>query len=99
MHVTVADAAQLRAELDSIASRPERSHVVVIGGNYAGCELAAVVAERLGARASVEILTPTPTLLPGQSMAQVEAALRALVGKGVRVSTGACWSDRAMIER
>lgn len=49
-------------ELEGAVQYPE---VVVVGGGYAGVELAAVVAERLRGRGRIKLVTSTPDILPG----------------------------------
>lgn len=48
--------------LEELVGYPE---VVVVGGGYAGVELAAVVAERLRGRARIKLVTSTADILPG----------------------------------
>ena len=54
------DHAQVMEKLKALEARPvgSQSDVVVIGGNYAGVELSAVVAEKLGASGRVKVLVP-----------------------------------------
>lgn len=58
--------AQVAARLDELeAAAVQYPEVVVVGGGYAGVELAAVVAERLQGRGRIKLVTSTPDILPG----------------------------------
>ena len=57
--------AQVAARLALLEKRVEYPELVVVGGGYAGVELAAVVAERLRGRARIKLVTSGPSILPG----------------------------------
>lgn len=58
-------ALQVAGRLALLEERLSYPEVVVVGGGYAGVELAAVVAERMRGRARIKLVTSTPDILPG----------------------------------
>lgn len=56
---------QVAARLALLEDRVSYPEVVVVGGGYAGVELAAVVAERLQGRARIKLVTSAPDILHG----------------------------------
>lgn len=56
---------QVAARLALLESRLSYPEVVVVGGGYAGVELAAAVADRLKGRARIKLVTSTPDILDG----------------------------------
>lgn len=83
--VSLQDAEALTGRLGALEAAAARSGVpgtvAVVGAGYAGVELAAVVAERLGSRGRVVLLTPGAHILegapPGQRAAAEEVRARA----------------------
>jgi NADH:ubiquinone reductase (non-electrogenic) len=61
--------------------------VVVVGGGPSGVELAATVAERLGAKGEVEVLTSGGEILEANPAGQREAAGKALTKNNCLVLT------------
>jgi NADH:ubiquinone reductase (non-electrogenic) len=61
--------------------------VVVVGGGPSGVELAATVAERLGAKGQVEVLTSGGEILEANPSGQREAAAKALAKNNCLVLT------------
>jgi NADH:ubiquinone reductase (non-electrogenic) len=84
-----ADALVADAALRALAGGAAPPAVAVVGGGYAGVELAAAVAERLGGRGGVTLLAGGPELLPGAPEGQRAAAAEALAARGVEVLAGA----------
>lgn len=93
---------QIKGTLDLLAdSGSSGGHVVVVGGGYAGVELASVLAERLRGRAGfgggsaggsgcrVTLVTPGSDVLEGSPAGQREAARRVLEQLGVDIMAGA----------
>jgi NADPH-dependent 2,4-dienoyl-CoA reductase/sulfur reductase-like enzyme len=56
---------QVRGRLSLLDQRLGHPEVVVVGGGYAGVELAAVVAERLRGRARIKLVTSGGDILEG----------------------------------
>ena len=92
------DALKVQSALDQITQvtspsfSPGSERVVsIIGAGYAGVELAAVVAERLGGlngQVKTELVTPNLDIMDGCPPGQVASAKRVLSSLGVRVVTG-----------
>jgi NADH:ubiquinone reductase (non-electrogenic) len=78
------DAALLALETHKLGS----IGVVVVGGGPSGVELAATVAERLGATGEVEVLTSGGDILEQNSAGQRDAARKALARNNCAVLTG-----------
>ena len=55
---------QVEAELRALEARPGTAEVLVVGTGYAGIELATTVAERLGSRGQVRMVTAGRCPLP-----------------------------------
>jgi NADH dehydrogenase FAD-containing subunit len=85
---TYADAARVAARLDALDAAPSPPSVVVVGGGYAGVELAAAVAERRRGRGRVQLVTSGGDVLPAATQGQREAARRALADGGVAILAG-----------
>jgi NADH:ubiquinone reductase (non-electrogenic) len=83
-----ADALAADAALRALEGGAAPPAVAVVGGGYAGVELAAAVAERLGGRGGVTLLAGGPELLPGAPEGQRAAAAAALAARGVEVLAG-----------
>ncbi|KAI7840189.1 hypothetical protein COHA_005972 [Chlorella ohadii] len=86
---TFQDAQRVNERLTLLEQRVEYPEVVVVGGGYAGVELAAVVAERLRGRARIKLITSTDDILPQSPQGNRETAKRALQDKGVSILTDA----------
>ncbi|KAI3435718.1 hypothetical protein D9Q98_001776 [Chlorella vulgaris] len=86
---TYEDAQRVAARLQLLEELVGYPEVVVVGGGYAGVELAAVVAERLRGRARIKLVTSTADILPGSPQGNREAAHRVLADQGVSILTGA----------
>uniref|UniRef100_A0A1D2AGM5 FAD/NAD(P)-binding domain-containing protein n=1 Tax=Auxenochlorella protothecoides TaxID=3075 RepID=A0A1D2AGM5_AUXPR len=82
------DVLALRGALAALAGNPA-PRAVVVGGGYAGVELAAVLADVLPPGAAVSLLASGSDILPAAPAGQRQIAREALAGKGVRVVTGA----------
>ena len=65
------------------------AEVVVVGGGYAGVEVAMVLAEQLGGRARLKLVTADSDILVTSTSGQREAAWAALRDRGVAVLAGA----------
>ena len=74
------------AALDVVSAAPE---VVVVGGGYAGVELAAAMAERLRGRGRIQLVTSASDILDKSPQGQRDAAKKALLDDGVSVLTKA----------
>ncbi|EFJ41470.1 hypothetical protein VOLCADRAFT_107672 [Volvox carteri f. nagariensis] len=91
---TYEDAVRVKGTLDLLSDSGAGGSVVIVGGGYAGVELAAVVGERLrgrrggGGAVSVQLLTPGSDILEGSPEGQRAAANKALQDLGVQVVTG-----------
>jgi demethylphylloquinone reductase len=91
---TFEDASKVAAQLDELAYTPDRyPEVVVVGGGYAGVELAAAVADRLKGRGRIQLVTATQDILQGAPEGQRDAARRALVDEGVSIMRDAAVSE------
>ncbi|GIL55110.1 hypothetical protein Vafri_10725 [Volvox africanus] len=88
---TFEDAMRVKGTLDLLADSGAGGSIVVVGGGYAGVELAAVLGERLrgrGGALTVRLLTPGSDILEGSPQGQRAAANKALADLGVTVVTG-----------
>lgn len=97
---TYADAVALDAKLKEVtaASPATPPSAIVVGGGYAGVELAAVLGERLGA-GRVRIVAAGPDILEAAPAGQREAAAAKLAAVGVEVVAGAAVSRVGSGER
>ncbi|GAB4822180.1 hypothetical protein N2152v2_009226 [Parachlorella kessleri] len=86
---TYSDAMRVIERLEVLEANVMHPEVVVVGGGYAGVEVAAVIAERLAGRARIKLLTAGPQILETSTEGQREAALAALQDKGISILTGA----------
>lgn len=80
------DVLQVMEQLKALQERPAgmQSDVVVIGGGYAGVELSAVVAEKLGANGRVKVSIPLHfTYIPCASPPNISHA-------------GGCWESEVL---
>lgn len=81
---------QADSELKALEARPGTAEVLVVGTGYAGIELATTVAERLGSRGHVRMITAGRALtLPTSFM--VHACM------GVGATTGSLWCSLACL--
>lgn len=78
---------KVRSHLE-VLERSSEAYVTVVGGGYAGVELALAVAERLGSTGNVRLITPGQQILSDAPAGQREAAQEALSKLGVIVMTG-----------
>jgi len=84
---TYDDAMRVNAKLESLAALPASIYpeVVVVGGGYAGVELAAAVAEKLRGRGRIQLVTTTEDILDKSPQGQRDAARKALLDDGVSI--------------
>lgn len=85
---TYADALQAKERLQDLQRRPSGlSEVVVVGGGYAGIELATTAAEMLAGRGRVKLVSSGDDILEGSPAGQRAAARSVLTGKAVSIIT------------
>jgi NADH dehydrogenase FAD-containing subunit len=86
---TYEDAMRVNAKLESLAasSASINPEVLVVGGGYAGVELAAAIAEKLRGRGRIQLVTTTEDILDRSPQGQRDAARKALVDDGVSILT------------
>lgn len=84
---TYKDAVRLREALDHIKLQSIAPTVIVVGGGYAGVEVAAVIAEELKTIGKVSILTADEDILTRSPSGQRDAAMKALEEIGVSVQS------------
>eukprot|EP01025_Chloroclados_australasicus_P060222 TRINITY_DN770_c0_g3_i1.p1 TRINITY_DN770_c0_g3~~TRINITY_DN770_c0_g3_i1.p1 ORF type:complete len:533 (-),score=56.93 TRINITY_DN770_c0_g3_i1:358-1956(-) len=85
---TYENAVQVNEALTKLKSSSETANIAVVGGNYAGVELAAMVVEALGkGKSDVTVYTTTMDILPDAPQAQVESARKILQQAGVKLRT------------
>lgn len=87
---TYNDARRVVSTLQSLASSsvsPTSPEIVIVGGGYAGVELAAAIADRLKGRGKIQLVTASTDILEGSPEGQREAAQRALEDDGVSMYT------------
>lgn len=65
---------EARAALSQQQQQQQQATIMVVGAGYAGCELAAVVGERMKGKASVVVVTPGPSILESAPAGQRQAA-------------------------
>lgn len=88
--VTYDDAMRLMARLEELEAQPGAApEVVVVGAGYSGVELAAVLAERLGGRGRVRLVTNESDVLTRSPEGQRAAARAVLAERGVSLVTHA----------
>lgn len=89
------DAMKVLRRVEQIEARSagEPAGVVVVGAGYAGVELASTVAERLGRRAAVQLVSAGGDILEGMPPGQVKAARSMLQDLRVTVVTNAMVSS------
>ncbi|MBX5476383.1 MAG: NAD(P)/FAD-dependent oxidoreductase [Clostridia bacterium] len=85
-------ARRLRNRLAGLAERRPDARVIVVGGGLTGVQLAAEIAES-DPGLQVTVVDAGPQIMPGFEPELVEAAVRTLESKGVRLLTG-----RAIVE-
>ncbi|CAL8467168.1 g6704 [Coccomyxa elongata] len=86
---TYSDAMRADRQLRLLEQRPGPSNVIVVGGGYCGIELATTVAERMGGRGRLQLVTGGGDILEGSPLGQREAARRTLQDQGVDIITNA----------
>lgn len=86
------DAVRVAAKLD-ILSTVTSPEVVVVGGGYAGVELAAAVAEKLGGRGRIQLVTTASDILAESPAGQRDAARRALQDSNISMLTSAAVTE------
>lgn len=86
---TYEDAVRVNARLEALASSAAMPEVVIVGGGYAGVELAAAVSDRLRGRGLIQLVTATEDILQGSPEGQRRAASAALKDDGVAVLSSA----------
>lgn len=80
---------QIRNVLDNMDTASNCSRVVVVGGGYAGVELAAVVAEKIAKKSGVvTLVTDMDQILVTSPDLQRESAMEVLKETGVDIKTG-----------
>lgn len=84
---TYEDAIRVNTKLESLAASPSSIYpeVVVVGGGYAGVELAAAVAEKLRGCGRIQLVTTTEDILDKSPQGQRDAARKALLDDGVSI--------------
>ncbi|KAA6421376.1 MAG: NADH dehydrogenase chloroplastic mitochondrial-like [Trebouxia sp. A1-2] len=89
------DAMKVLRRVEDIETRlaGEPAGVVVVGAGYAGVELASTVAERLGRRAAVQLVSAGGDILEGMPPGQVKAARSMLQDLRVTIVTNAMVSS------
>eukprot|EP00803_Ostreobium_quekettii_P007009 evm.model.scf_65.16 EVM.evm.TU.scf_65.16 scf_65:121184-122824(-) len=86
---TLEDANRVLEGLREVEARGKVPRVVVVGGGYAGVELAAAVGDRLkGHQGAVTLVTNQDTILDSAGEAQRAASSKVLASQGVEVRTG-----------
>ncbi|KAL4423108.1 hypothetical protein ABPG77_004791 [Micractinium sp. CCAP 211/92] len=93
---TYQDSQRVAARLALLESRLSYPEVVVVGGGYAGVELAAAVADRLQGRARIKLVTSTPDILNGSPEGNRETARRVLQDQGISILAGAQVTEMRM---
>lgn len=86
---TYDDALKVISRLEVLEANVMHPEVVVVGGGYAGVEIAAVIADRLGGRARIKLLTAGHDILETGTDGLRRAAREALSDKGISVLKGA----------
>ena len=87
------DAARVAARLDALAAAPATPEVVIVGGGYAGVELAAAMADKLGGRGRIQLVTSAADILQGSPEGQRAAARRVLKDDNVSVLAGSAVTE------
>ncbi|GMH40647.1 hypothetical protein BSKO_08551 [Bryopsis sp. KO-2023] len=88
------DAQKIRGTLDQLEENGEFGRAVVVGGGYAGVELAAVVAEKFKKNAgAVTLVTDLNEILVSAPELQREAAEKMLADVGVEIKPG-CYVEK-----
>ncbi|CAK0735911.1 hypothetical protein CVIRNUC_000660 [Coccomyxa viridis] len=86
---TYSDAMKVESQLEALEVRTGTAEVLVVGTGYAGIELATTVAERLGSKGQVRMVTAGKQILEGCPPGQQEAARKMLQEQSVPVITEA----------
>lgn len=94
---TYADASRVVSRLDALAAGASYPEVVVVGGGYAGVELAAAVAEKFQGRGRIQLVTSTSDILNKSPEGQREAAKKALQDDGISITTQAAVTEIRLI--
>lgn len=86
---TYEDAMRVNTKLESLVASPSSIYpeIVIVGGGYAGVELAAAVSEKLRGRGRIQLVTTTEDILDRSPRGQRDAARKALVDDGVSILT------------
>ncbi|KAL3147686.1 hypothetical protein ABBQ32_002435 [Trebouxia sp. C0010 RCD-2024] len=89
------DAMRVLRRVEEIEARPPGvpADVVVVGAGYAGVELATTVAERLGNRAAVQLVSAGGDILEGMPPGQVKVARKMLQDLHIKIVTNAMVSS------
>lgn len=82
---TYGDAIRVTERLNSLANSTVPPEVVIVGGGYAGVELAAAVSDRFRGHGRIKLITATPDILEGSPQGQREAARKALEDDGIAI--------------
>jgi len=82
---TLEDAKRVDLRLSELERLGRRAEVAVVGGGVSGVELAATVAERMGAHANITVLTSGRDVMSRNPAGQRADAVKALEGYGVEV--------------
>ncbi|CAG9461901.1 unnamed protein product [Pedinophyceae sp. YPF-701] len=79
------DAKAIKEALTQLERSGRSGRVCVVGGGYAGVELAACIAERMGAAGKVSLVTPSAGIMTDAPRGQAKAASEYLTRVGVDV--------------
>jgi len=88
---TLADAQEVDRRLSDLEAEHQQTaapiQVAIVGGGVSGVELAATVAERLGQKGTVQLLTSGPDIMLDNAAGQREAARKTLLAEGAEILT------------
>lgn len=94
---TYDDASRVVSRLDALSAGSGYPEVVVVGGGYAGVELAAAVAEKLQGRGRIQLVTSTDDILNKSPEGQREVAKKALQDDGISITTQSAVTEIRLI--